>query len=73
MYIGIYLVVVFILPTSHNPVKVYFNDEAFQLHQIHHDIVSQKISLFWAYGKFGWSLPQNYASSCFMVCSKDFF
>ena len=26
------------------------------------DIVSQEISLFGAYGKFEWNLPQNYAT-----------
>ena len=37
-----------------------------------HDIGSRKISVFGIYGKFGWSLPQNYAF-CFMICTKDYF
>ena len=72
MKICIY-VVMFVLPTSHNPLQRYFNDEAYQLHQKDPDIVSQKLSLFGAYGKFGWSLPPIYTSLYFMICPKDFF
>ena len=58
MQVWIY-VVMFVLPRSHNPRQRYFNNEAFQLIQKDPDIVSQEISLFGAYGKFGWSLPQK--------------
>ena len=50
MQVCIY-VVTFLLPISHNLLEEYFNDEVFQLHQKDPDIVSQKISLFGAYGK----------------------
>ena len=66
-------VVMFVIPTSHNPLQGYFNGETLQLHQKVPDIVSQTISLFGAYGKFRCSLLQSYAVLCFMVCSKDFF
>ena len=61
-----------VLLTSHNLLQGYFNDDSFQLHQKDPDIGSQKSSLFWAYGKFGCSLSQIYASFYIMICSKDF-
>ena len=69
MQVCIY-VVMFVLPTSHNPLYGYINDEAIQLHQKDPDIVSQTIS---QKGKFGCSLPQNYATLCFKICCKDVF
>ena len=72
MQICIY-VVMFVLPRSHNPCQRCFNNEAFQLIQKDRDIVSQEISLFRAYGKFGWRLPQNYATLFFMICLRIFF
>ena len=45
MYVGIY-VVMFVLPASQNPLRRYFNDEAFQpIHQKDPDTVPQKKSL----------------------------
>ena len=52
MQVCIY-VVMFVLPRSHNPCQIYFNNEAFQLQQKDPDIVSQKNSLFGAYDKLG--------------------
>ena len=40
--------------------------------QKYQNIVSQEMSLFVACGKFGCSLPQNYAILHLMICSKDF-
>ena len=71
MQVWIY-VVMFVLPRSHNPRQRYFNNEAFQLIQKDPDIVSQEISLFGAYGKFGWNFPQNYTTLFFMICFKYF-
>ena len=71
MQICIY-VVMFVLPRSHNQCQRYFNNEAFQLIQKDPDVVSQETSLFGAYGKFGWNLPQNYATLFFMICFKYF-
>ena len=63
----------FVLPTSHNSLYGYINDKTILLHQNVPDIVSQKISLFGAYGTFGPNLSQNYSALCFMIRSKDFF
>ena len=40
--------------------------------QKYQNIVSQEMSLFVACGKFGCSLPQNYAILHLMICSEDF-
>ena len=69
MQVCIY-VVMFVLPTSQNPLYGYINGETIQLHQKDPDVVSQKIS---QKEKFGCSLPQNYAALCFRICSEDFF
>ena len=63
----------FVLPTSYNSLYGYINDKTILLHQNVPDIVSQKISLFGAYGTFGPNLSQNYSALCFMIRSKDFF
>ena len=44
-------VVMFILLTSHNSLYGYINDKTIYLHQK---------EPFWAYGKFGFSLPQMF-------------
>ena len=65
MQVCIY-VVMFVLPRSHNPCQRYFNNEALQLHQKDPDIVSQKISLFGAYGKLGtcwWERMRKFLAS----------
>ena len=56
-------VVTFILLTSHNLLYEYANDKTIQLHQE---------EPFWAYGKFGSSLPQNCSTLCFVICCKAF-
>ena len=66
-------VVMFVLPRSDNPRQRCFNNEAFQLIQKDPNIVSQEISLFGAYDKFGQSLPQNYETLFFMFGSNHFF
>ena len=66
-------VLMFVLPRSHNPRQRYFNNQAFQLLQKVPDIISHNISLFGAYGKFGWNLPPNYRTLFFMICFKGFF
>ena len=59
MQICIY-VVMFLLLTSHS--ILYRYDQTIYLHQK---------ELFWAYGKFGFSLPQNYSILCFMICCRQ--
>ena len=51
----------------------FFIDNTFYLHQKYQNIVSKKMSFFVACGRFGCSLPQNYAILHIMICSKDFF
>ena len=48
----------FILLTSHNLLYGYINDKTIYL---------QQKEPFWAYGKFGFSLPQSYSTLCFMI------